>query len=104
VITISFLGAGLMSLVGGVGIIFAVNSALQSYLVLVLTKAEQAMMDVGFCYMAKAGRRLFVTVLSGLTYQGGRLTLMPGTAASMVAISALAAGRLDPNISMEATA
>ena len=52
-------------------------------------------MDVGFYYMANAGGRLLGTVLSGLTYQVGGLSLMLGTAAVMVAISALASSRLN---------
>ena len=49
--------------------------------------------------MANAGGRLAGTVLSGLTYQTGGLPLMLGTATAMVAVSALAAGRLsaDPS-------
>jgi hypothetical protein len=46
--------------------------------------------------MANAGGRLLGTVLSGLTYQLGGLASMLGTAAAMVAVSALAAGRLGP--------
>ena len=76
------------------GAIFAVNSALHSYLILAFTKAERVTMDVGFYYMANAGGRLLGTVLSGLTYQVGGLPLMLGTATVMVASSALAASRL----------
>jgi hypothetical protein len=76
------------------GAVFAVNSALHSYLILAFTKAERVTMDVGFYYMANAGGRLLGTVLSGLTYQVGGLPLMLGTATLMVALSALAAGRL----------
>ena len=79
------------------GAIFAVNSALHSYLILAFTRAERVTMDVGFYYMANAGGRLLGTVLSGLTYQAGGLGLMLGTAALMVAVSALAAGRLRPH-------
>ncbi len=78
------------------GAIFAVNSALHSYLILAFTRAERVTMDVGFYYMANAAGRLAGTLLSGLTYQAGGLPLMLGTAAVMVAISALAAGRLRP--------
>jgi len=53
-------------------------------------------MDVGFYYMANAGGRLAGTVLSGLTYQLGGLALMLATATVLVALSALAAGRLRP--------
>ena len=55
-------------------------------------------MDVGFYYMANAAGRLSGTLLSGLTYQAGGLALMLGTAAVMVALSALAAGRLDRSV------
>ncbi|WP_019953955.1 organoarsenical effux MFS transporter ArsJ [Yoonia vestfoldensis] len=77
------------------GAIFAVNSALHSYLILSFSKAERVTMDVGFYYMANAAGRLLGTLLSGLTYQAGGLPLMLGTATVMVALSALAAGRLD---------
>ncbi|WP_415919070.1 organoarsenical effux MFS transporter ArsJ [Tateyamaria sp. SN6-1] len=76
------------------GGLFAVNSALHSYLILAFTKAERVTMDVGFYYMANAGGRLAGTVLSGLTYQVGGLTLMLGTATAMVATAALVSGRL----------
>lgn len=78
------------------GAIFAVNSALHSYLILAFTKAERVTMDVGFYYMANAGGRLLGTVLSGLTYQIGGLALMLATATAMVIASALIAGRLNP--------
>ncbi|MFC3613160.1 organoarsenical effux MFS transporter ArsJ [Lutimaribacter marinistellae] len=76
------------------GALFAVNSALHSYLILAFTRSERVTMDVGFYYMANAGGRLLGTLLSGLTYQYGGLTLVLGTAALMVAASALIAGRL----------
>ncbi len=76
------------------GGIFAINSSLHSYLILAYTKAERVTMDVGFYYMANAGGRLLGTVLSGLTYQMGGLPLMLTAAATMVAIAALATGRL----------
>ena len=76
------------------GAIFAVNSALHSYLILAFTKAERVTLDVGFYYMANAGGRLLGTVLSGLTYQLGGLPLMMGTATLMVAGAAFVAGRL----------
>jgi hypothetical protein len=86
-----------ITLVGGLlafGAIFAINSALHSYLILAFTKAERVTMDVGFYYMANAAGRLLGTVMSGLTYQIGGLPLMLGTATLMVAIASLCAGRL----------
>ena len=83
--------AGLLAF-GGV---FALNSALHSYLILAFTRTERVTMDVGFYYMANAGGRLLGTVLSGLTYQIGGLALMLACASVMVALSALTAGRLE---------
>jgi hypothetical protein len=88
-----------VSLVAGLlafGVVFAVNSALHSYLILAFTKAERVTMDVGYYYMANAGGRLAGTLLSGLTYQVGGLTFMLGTATAMVAIAAVTAGFLKP--------
>lgn len=87
----ALLVAGLLAF-GGV---FAVNSALHSYLILAFTKAERVTMDVGFYYMANAGGRLLGTVLSGASYQMGGLALMLGTATVMVGLSAVVAGRLE---------
>ena len=77
------------------GAVFAVNSALHSYLILAFTKAERVTMDVGFYYMANAAGRLIGTLLSGLSYQLGGLPACLGTAAVMLALSALAARNLD---------
>lgn len=88
-----------LTLVAGLlifGAVFAVNSSLHSYLILTFTKAERVTMDVGFYYMANAGGRLAGTLLSGLTYQAGGLALMLGTAAGMVATSAITVGFLKP--------
>nr|WP_174819019.1 organoarsenical effux MFS transporter ArsJ [Ruegeria atlantica] len=76
------------------GVIFAVNSALHSYLILAFTKSERVTMDVGFYYMANATGRLVGTVLSGFTYQVAGLPLVLGTAALMVALAALTSGKL----------
>lgn len=86
------------------GAVFAVNSSLHSYLILAFTRADRVTMDVGFYYMANAGGRLLGTLLSGLTYQIGGLALMLGTAAAMVAVSALAVGQLAPQHSQETAA
>ncbi|MFA8441367.1 organoarsenical effux MFS transporter ArsJ [Yoonia sp.] len=78
------------------GVIFAVNSSLHSYLILAFTQAERVTMDVGFYYMANAAGRLLGTLLSGVTYQIGGLTLLLATAAIMVAASAGLVGFLRP--------
>ena len=84
------------------GAIFAVNSALHSYLILAFTRSERVTMDVGFYYMANAGGRLLGTLLSGLTYQLGGLPLVMGTACVMVALAALISGKLAPPEALEA--
>lgn len=76
------------------GGIFAVNSALHSFLILSFTDAKRVTMDVGFYYMANAAGRLVGTVLSGFTYQLGGLPLCLGTAALMIALSWLGTSQL----------
>ncbi len=51
------------------GIVFAINSAIHSYLVLAYSDNDKVSMNVGFYYMANAGGRLVGTVLSGWAYQ-----------------------------------
>lgn len=51
------------------GAVFAVNSALHSYFIVQLARADGVSLDVGFYYMANAAGRLLGTVLSGWVYQ-----------------------------------
>lgn len=51
------------------GIVFAINSAVHSYLIVAWSEHDKVSMNVGFYYMANAGGRLTGTVLSGLIYQ-----------------------------------
>lgn len=51
------------------GVVFAINSALHSYLILAYSDHDKVAMNVGFYYMANAGGRLAGTVLSGWSYQ-----------------------------------
>jgi predicted MFS family arabinose efflux permease len=51
------------------GVVFAINSALHSYLILAWSDHDRVAMNVGFYYMANAGGRLAGTVLSGWAYQ-----------------------------------
>ncbi|MGR3634597.1 MAG: organoarsenical effux MFS transporter ArsJ [Shimia sp.] len=76
------------------GFIFAVNSAVHSYLILAFTSDERVTMDVGFYYMSNAAGRLIGTLLSGVSYQIGGLSLCLFTASVMAALSWLAARRL----------
>lgn len=63
-----------LAVVGGLlafGVVFALNSAVHSYLILAYTDSDKVAMNVGFYYMANAMGRLAGTVLSGLLYQIG---------------------------------
>ncbi|MBC8162736.1 MAG: organoarsenical effux MFS transporter ArsJ [Roseiflexaceae bacterium] len=63
-----------VAVVGGLlvfGVVFALNSAVHSYLILAYTDSDKVAMNVGFYYMANAVGRLVGTVLSGLLYQIG---------------------------------
>jgi len=51
------------------GTVFAINSAVHSYLIVAWSKKDNVSSNVGFYYMANAGGRLMGTVLSGLVYQ-----------------------------------
>lgn len=57
------------------GFVFAVNSAIHSYLVLAYSETDNISLNVGFYYMANAGGRLVGTLLSGLMYQFGGFIL-----------------------------
>ena len=51
------------------GLIFAMNSAVHSFLILSYADDDRVAMNVGFYYMANAGGRLTGTILSGVLYQ-----------------------------------
>ena len=51
------------------GVVFALNSAVHSYLILAYADGDKVAMSVGFYYMANAFGRLAGTLLSGLLYQ-----------------------------------
>jgi predicted MFS family arabinose efflux permease len=51
------------------GVVFAINSAVHSFLILAYSDHDRVAMNVGFYYMANAGGRLAGTVLSGWVYQ-----------------------------------
>ncbi len=51
------------------GVVFALNSAVHSFLILHYADGDRVAMNVGFYYMANAAGRLTGTILSGLLYQ-----------------------------------
>ncbi|MCA0042895.1 organoarsenical effux MFS transporter ArsJ [Celeribacter litoreus] len=86
-----------LSLVAGLllfGFVFAVNSSVHSYLILAFAGAERVTLDVGFYYMANAAGRLLGTLLSGLSYQIGGLSLCLATAGVMAGLSLFSVRRL----------
>lgn len=78
------------------GALFAVNSALHSYLILAFTSDDRVTLDVGFYYMANAAGRLLGTLMSGLAYQIGGVALCLAAAALFIALSWGAMVRLAP--------
>lgn len=73
---------------GVFGVLFAMNSALHSYLIVSFARADAVSLDVGFYYMANAMGRLLGTVLSGWVYQAAGLAACLWISAVFVAISA----------------
>jgi len=76
------------------GVVFAINSAVHSFLILAYSDHDKVAMNVGFYYMANAGGRLTGTVLSGLIYQFHGLTVCLWISAGFVLIAALFSLRL----------
>lgn len=71
------------------GMVFAINSSLHSFLILKFTTVDRAPLDVGFYYMANASGCLLGTLLSGLTYQIGGLSLCLFTTAIFLTAAAI---------------
>jgi hypothetical protein len=71
------------------GVIFALNSAVHSYLILSYAQSGKAAMNVGFYYMANAGGRLAGTVLSGALYEWRGFTACLWASVAFVAATAL---------------
>ncbi|WP_227977901.1 organoarsenical effux MFS transporter ArsJ [Arenimonas daejeonensis] len=72
----------------GFGVLFALNSALHSYLIISYAREDGVSLDVGFYYMANAMGRLLGTVLSGAIYQAHGLAACLWTSAGLVALAA----------------
>jgi predicted MFS family arabinose efflux permease len=70
------------------GVAFAVNSSVHSYLIVAYAGSEKVAEDVGFYYAANAAGRLAGTLLSGLLYQAGGLSLCLLGSFAMLAASA----------------
>jgi len=74
-------------------ILFAINSAVHSYLVLAYTDEDSVAVNVGFYYMANAGGRLLGTLLSGLIFQAAGFTgCLWGSAAMILTAAVISLG------------
>ncbi|MEX0615322.1 MAG: MFS transporter, partial [Methylophaga sp.] len=71
------------------GVLFAINSAVHSYLIVAYADEDGVSLDVGFYYMANAGGRLAGTVLSGWIYQTAGLAACLLVSAMMIAAASI---------------
>jgi predicted MFS family arabinose efflux permease len=85
------------------GVVFAINSAVHSYLILAYSDFDKVSMNVGFYYMANAGGRLAGTILSGLVYQTQGLTGCLWWSAAFVLVAAVLSFKL-PAVESQARA
>jgi hypothetical protein len=81
---------------GAFGAVFAINSAVHSYLILAYSDRDKVALNVGFYYMANAAGRLTGTVLSGWVYQTQGLTGCLWWSTAFVVAAALISFRLPP--------
>ncbi len=97
------------AVVGGLllyGVVFAVNSAIHSYLILALSQGEDDVaMDVGFYYSANAAGRLVGTLLSGvLALVGGLPAALCGSVVFLLlALATTTTHRAQPLTSVPGT-
>ncbi|MEL0284280.1 MAG: MFS transporter, partial [Ilumatobacter sp.] len=87
------------AIVGGLivfGAVFAMNSALHSFLVLAYSSDDEVALDVGFYYSANAAGRLVGTLLSGVLFLIGDLSAALWGSTAFVAITWLLTLRLPP--------
>lgn len=85
------------------GVVFALNSAVHSYLILAYAQGDKVAMNVGFYYMANAGGRLAGTVLSGALYEWQGLAACLWVSAGFVVIAGLLS-RMLPEVRSRRTA
>jgi len=79
------------------GMVFAINSAIHSYLIIAWSDKDKVSMNVGFYYMANAGGRLLGTVMSGWIYQTQGLEGCLWWSSLFVALAALLSVKLPAN-------
>ena len=78
-------------------LLFALNSAVHSYLIVAAASHDGTSRDVGFYYMANAGGRLVGTVLSGYIYQVAGMEACLLFAAIFISLAALLIMKIPEN-------
>ncbi|MCW8878010.1 MAG: organoarsenical effux MFS transporter ArsJ [Kangiellaceae bacterium] len=95
----SFLGLPMTWVViGGLlvfAVIFAMNSAIHSFLILAYSTQKDVSLDVGFYYMSNAAGRLIGTLLSGIIYQQFGFVACIAGSALMIGICSLISTQLE---------
>ncbi|ADZ90044.1 organoarsenical effux MFS transporter ArsJ [Marinomonas mediterranea] len=79
-------------LIGGLmlfGALFAINSSLHSYLIVLYAKEDGVSLDVGFYYMANAMGRLIGTILSGLLFESYGLVVCLWVSSGFILITSV---------------
>lgn len=76
------------------GVLFALNSAVHSYLIVAYADADGTSKQVGFYYMANAGGRLVGTLLSGYVYQVAGLEACLAVSSAMILLAGVLAIRI----------
>ena len=80
------------------GVLFALNSAVHSYLIVAYSDEDGTSKQVGFYYMANAGGRLAGTILSGYIYQTAGLEACLMASAGMIFLAGLLVMKIEKNI------
>ncbi len=75
-------------------VVFALSSAVHSYLILAYAGDDDVTLDVGFYYMANAAGRLLGTALSGVAFLLGGVVACLACAAGLAALAAVFSTRL----------
>lgn len=79
------------------GVLFALNSAVHSYLIVAYSDLDGTSKQIGFYYMANAGGRLVGTLLSGYVYQSAGLEACLTVSAIMILMAGVLAIRINRN-------
>lgn len=80
------------------GAVFAINSALHSYLIIQHAASDKVSLNVGFYYMANAMGRLIGTVLSGLVFELYNLQACLAVSALFISAAALLSLGIDQKL------